>query len=78
MRQECTAYAQRHYFYPTLEAHLAREPRIQDQEAWIATYAPMIHASRRQRQLNRRLGYTQIDDYFPPIQQTLEQDGNLS
>jgi hypothetical protein len=70
IKPKCFHRAQRQYFYPSFDAHIAKEKDVRNLENWVVTYKPMIlqDAKRRQEMLHR--GQRPIDDFFRPVGNT--------
>jgi hypothetical protein len=67
LRQQCSPYAQRHWFYTTPDIHFAKEPDLRRLENWISLNEARILSQVTFRQQNLQFGQHTIDDYFPPI-----------
>ena len=67
LKDRCLRADQTSIFHANAQDHVEREPRLNQQQAWIETYEPIILNSVYQRDLNRSRGDRMIDDYFPPL-----------
>jgi hypothetical protein len=70
LRPRCYPWDQTKWFYPTLEAHIAKEPSLQQQQCWLTVYKPMIRRSIHDRdRVTNQMRTHIIDQYFPTLSQ---------
>jgi hypothetical protein len=75
IKPRCYPSGQTKWFYPTLEDHIAKEPSLQQQQGWLATYDPMIRRSIHDRdRVTNQMRFHTIDQYFPTYPRELLQD----
>jgi hypothetical protein len=65
LRQLCSPHARTHWYYPSLEVHIAREPGHRQLEQWFCLNEARILSQTANRQHHLRIGQRSIDEYSP-------------